>query len=167
MIVGLLDMAKAFAPTLAVRRHWPNEPYHLVVAVGTVVGHNYPLYHRFRGGRGQTPMYGSLLAIDWPAIPVTTAAGALVGVVMLRDLFVGYTLGMWLVVPWFAWRGGRAEVLYALAVNALYAVATIPETKRYFALRRAGELERVPPWRELLTVHPAMRGRAERAPDEE
>ena len=68
---GLLDMAKAFVPTLVVRLIWPDESYHLVVAVATIVGHNYPVYHRFKGGRGQTPIYGSLLAIDWIAVPIT------------------------------------------------------------------------------------------------
>ena len=162
LVTGLLDMAKAFVPTLIAKRRWPNEPDHLVVAVGTVVGHNYPLYHGFAGGRGQTPMYGSLLAIDWPAIPATTAVGSFIGVVILRDLFVGYTLGMWLLIPWFLWRRRPAAATDAVAVNALYTAATIPETKRYFELRRAGEIERVPSLCELLTAHPAMR----RASDE-
>ena len=159
---GLLDMAKAFIPTLVVRLIWPDESYHLVVAVATIVGHNYPVYYRFRGGRGQTPIYGSLLAIDWIAVPITTIVGIVVGVGLLKDMFIAYTLGMWLLVPWFAWRAGSPEVAYAVIANALFMVAMIPETKEYLAKRKAGELEQVTSWHDLKTAHPAMRG--ERGP---
>ena len=89
-----LDIAKAYLPTLLARRRWPGESYHLVVATATLVGHNYPLYHRFKGGRGQTVIYGSVLAIDWVAVPATSAAGMLIGFGALREIFVAYTLGM-------------------------------------------------------------------------
>ncbi len=155
---GLLDMAKAFVPTLVVRLIWPDESYHLVVAVATIVGHNYPVYHRFKGGRGQTPIYGSLLAIDWIAVPITTAVGIVVGVGLLKDMFIAYTMGMWLLIPWFAVRAGPPEVAYAVIANVLFMVAMIPETREYLAKRKAGELEQVTSWRDLKTAHPAMRG---------
>ena len=56
----ITDRATARALGLAVRRtEW---------AVAVLLGHNYPVFHRFRGGRGQSPLYGGLLAIDWPAV---------------------------------------------------------------------------------------------------
>lgn len=155
---GLLDMAKAFFPTLVVRLIWPDDSYHLVVAVATIVGHNYPVYHRFKGGRGQTPIYGSLLAIDWIAVPITTIVGVVIGVGLLRDMFIAYTLGMWLLIPWFAWRAGPPEVAYAVIANLLFMMAMVPETKAYLAKRKAGELEQVTSWRDLTTAHPAVRG---------
>jgi glycerol-3-phosphate acyltransferase PlsY len=156
MVVGVGDMAKAFVPTLVARLLWPDDPYHLLVAVGAVVGHNYPVFHRFKGGRGQSPLYGGLLAVDWVALPVTTLVGVAVGLVVLRDMLVAYTLGQWLLIPWFLWRGGAAEVVYAVAVNVLFVVATIPEIRGYLARRRAGELEQIASWREFRTSHPAM-----------
>lgn len=155
---GLLDMAKAFVPTLAARLVWPDESYYLVVAVATIVGHNYPIYHRFKGGRGQTPIYGSLLAIDWIALPVTTLVGLVIGVGLLKDMFIAYTAGMWLLIPWFAWRAGPPEVAYAVIANLLFLIAMIPETREYLAKRKAGELEQVTSWRDLKTAHPAVRG---------
>ena len=61
---GLLDTGKAYVPTLIAKRAWPDEPYHVVVATAVMVGHNFPIFHRFKGGRGQTPFYGSVLAMD-------------------------------------------------------------------------------------------------------
>lgn len=156
IVVGLGDMLKAFIPVLAVRLVWPDESYHLVVAVMVIVGHNWPVFHRFQGGRGQSPLYGGLAAVDWVAIPVTTLAGLFVGLVVLRDMFFAYTLGQFLLIPWFVWRGTTAEVVYAVAINVVFVVATIPEMGEYFEKRRAGELKQVASWRDFKTSHPAM-----------
>lgn len=166
IVTGLLDAGKAFVPTLAARRAWPDEPYHVVVATAVLVGHNYPAYHHFRGGKGQTPFYGSVLAIDPLAIPVANAAGALVGVGLLREMLAGYTLGMWFTVPWFLWRGRRPEALFALAANGLFTVAMIPESRDYLAKRRSGELGAISSWREFLTSYPAMAARRRRDQDQ-
>jgi glycerol-3-phosphate acyltransferase PlsY len=164
IVVGVADMAKAFVPTLVTRLVWPDDSYHLVVAVAVMVGHNYPIYHRFRGGRGQSPLYGGLLAVDWLALPATTVVGVGVGLFVVRDMFVAYTLGQWLLVPWFAWRSGPPEIAYAVAVNLLFTIASIPEARRYLAKRRAGELEQVGIWRDFRNSHPAMgTGRGARA----
>jgi glycerol-3-phosphate acyltransferase PlsY len=158
VITGLLDMAKAFVPVLFTRLVWPDENYDLVVAVATVVGHNYPVYYRFKGGRGQTAIYGGLLAIDWIAIPVTTIVGTTFGLFVLRDMFAAYALGMWLLVPWFWWQADTAHVIYAVVVNLLFLVATIPEMGEYFQRRRNGELAQVRSWGDFKRSHPAVRG---------
>lgn len=156
IVVGVLDMLKAFLPVLAVRLIWPDENYHLVVAVMVIVGHNWPIYYRFHGGRGQSPLYGGLAAVDWVAIPVTTIVGMFIGLVVLRDMFFAYTLGQFLLIPWFMWQGTTAEVVYAVAINLIFIVATIPEAGSYFEKRKAGELQQVASWRDFRTSHPAM-----------
>ncbi len=156
VIVGVGDMAKAFIPTLVVRLIWPDDSYHLVVAVAVMVGHNYPIFYRFKGGRGQSPLYGGLLAVDWLALPITTALGIGVGLFLMRDMLVAYSLGQWLLIPWFAWRAGPPEVAYALTINLLYAVASIPEFKAYWEIRRSGGLRQVSSWRDFKSAHPAM-----------
>lgn len=156
IVVGVLDMLKAFIPVLVVRLIWPDEWYHLIVAVMVVAGHNWPVYYGFRGGRGQSPLYGGLAAVDWVAIPVTTLAGLFLGLVVFRDMFFAYTLGQFLLIPWFWWQGAPQEVAYAVAINGLFVVATIPEIRAYFAKRRAGELRQVTSWKAFRTSHPAM-----------
>lgn len=161
IITGVADMAKAFIPTLAARLIWPDENYDLVVAVATVVGHNYPLYYRFKGGRGQTAIYGGVLAIDWLAVPVTTAVGTAIGLFVFRDMFVAYTLGMWLLIPWFWWRADTAHVAYAIIVNLLFVIATLPEMQEYLENRRAGNLAQVSSWKDFSRSHPAVRGKSD------
>jgi len=156
IIVGVADMLKAFIPTLAIRLIWPDDSYHLIAAVAAMVGHNYPIFHRFKGGRGQSPLYGGLLAVDWIALPVTPVLGVVVGLFLLRDMITAYMLGQWLLIPWFIWRGGPPEIAYAVAINLLYTIASIPELKGYLAKRRAGELQQVASWRGFKSAHPAM-----------
>ncbi len=156
MVVGVGDMAKAFVPTLVVRLIWPDESYHLIVAVTVMLGHNYPVFHKFKGGRGQSPLYGGLLAVDWLALPVTTAIGIGVGLFILRDMLVAYSLGQWLLIPWFVLRAGPPEVAYAVAINLLYTIASVPEFRSYWRMRQAGELRQVSSWRDFRSAHPAM-----------
>jgi glycerol-3-phosphate acyltransferase PlsY len=155
IVVGVGDMAKAFIPTLVVRLVWPDDPYFYVVAVAVMLGHNYPVFHRFKGGRGQSPLYGGLLAVDWLALPVTTAVGMAVGLAV-REMFVAYTLGQWLLIPWFIWRGDPAGIAYAVAINLLFTVAILPESRAYLAKRRSGAVKQVETWAEFKSSHPAM-----------
>lgn len=156
MTVGVLDMAKAFVPVLVLRLAYPDDSYHLVAAVAAVAGHDYPLWHGFRGGRGMSPILGGLLAIDWLAVPGTTVGGAVIGLFVFRDMAIAYTAFVPLLVPWFAWRGGWPEVWYAVAVTLLFVVASIPELRAYTAKAHAGEITQIRSWRDLRRSHPGL-----------
>ncbi|WP_374304902.1 glycerol-3-phosphate 1-O-acyltransferase PlsY [Methylocella sp.] len=72
----LLDAAKAALPVLVVsfiasRRlspmdAWPPAPV-LAVALGAFVGHIFPVWLGFKGGKGVATFLGALLAVSWPA----------------------------------------------------------------------------------------------------
>jgi glycerol-3-phosphate acyltransferase PlsY len=140
---SILDMLKAALPTLAFRLLYPDQPYHLIAAAAAVAGHNYPVYYRFRGGRGMSPMFGGLFVIDWLAIPVTTIGSSLIGILIFRDIFISYMGGPVLLIPWmwFRFRDWQ-HVLFALVVNVLFWTAAIPELKQYVALKRSGDIRR-------------------------
>ena len=63
-LASILDMAKAGVPALIWRLMFPAEPYFLISAAAAVFGHNWPVYYRFKGGRGQSPTMGGMLVID-------------------------------------------------------------------------------------------------------
>lgn len=153
---GVLDTTKAYLPTLVAKRVWPNEPYHVVVASAVMVGHIFPIFHRFKGGRGQTPFYGSVLAMDPIAVPATNVAAIAIGAGLLRDVFFAYTLGMSLTIPWFMWRKARSELAFAVMGNALFLGASYRELWQYFELWRAGKVKRLESWQEFKESYPAM-----------
>lgn len=156
MLVGLLDGLKGFLPVFAVHALWPGSTDHLVVAAAIVIGHNWPVYYRFHGGRGQSAVIGSLLAIDWLAPLVTIPLGAAIGLLIFRDMFIAYYLGQPLLIAWFALFGKWPEALYSLVWVLVMVIASLHEIRQYLDRRRAGEIRQIKSWRDLLTAHPAM-----------
>ncbi len=120
LLVSLLDIAKAALVTALFRLIAPDEPAYLVAALFAVVGHVWPVYYRFHGGFGVSPMLGGLLIVDPVALLVTIPLGIGIGLILADRLIVydGWTL---LLAPWFVVaRDDPAAALYALLITALY-----------------------------------------------
>lgn len=70
LIVFLGDLLKALIPCLAVRLYYASaQPdlalvYMMYMALGVILGHNYPCYLGFRGGKGISSTSGFILAFD-------------------------------------------------------------------------------------------------------
>jgi glycerol-3-phosphate acyltransferase PlsY len=139
LTVAFLDMAKVVVPLLFFRLLYPGQPYHLFVAIAGLVGHNWPIYYRFRGGRGFAVIFGSFLVIDWVGSLATTVGGLAFGMMILGNPMIAYISWLWLMIPWMVWRAGPWEVFYALAMNIIFIFATIPEMRIMIRMRREGK----------------------------
>ena len=142
MTVGLLDILKVVIPTLTFKLIYPEQPaYMLIAAVGGVIGHIWPIYHRFHGGAGFSAIMGGLLVIDWLAVVVSPIAGLLLGMVVFRNMIVASLSWLWLLIPWFWWRtgGDLAHILYAVAVNVLFLLAMVPEYQTAMKYKQEGK----------------------------
>jgi acyl phosphate:glycerol-3-phosphate acyltransferase len=127
---GLLDILKVFLPTLAVRLFYPAEPYYLVAAIAGFVGHCWPVYYGFKGGRGISPFYGGMFAIDPLGALVVASVSMFIGMVILKELLFAYTGGVFLAIVWFALTDGWGpELIYALVIGILFLIALMPEIK--------------------------------------
>ena len=63
----LLDAGKGAAAILLVRLVFPDEPQlDPLAAFGALIGHLYPAWLRFRGGKGVATFLGILAALHWP-----------------------------------------------------------------------------------------------------
>jgi glycerol-3-phosphate acyltransferase PlsY len=153
-LTSILDMAKVAAPTLFFMLIYPGENYYLITAITGVAGHNFPVYYKFKGGRGVSPIFGSLLVIDWLAIPATVLLSNILGLALFRNVMIAYTGFTILLIPWFWFRfTDWAFVIYAIAVTSLLHLAMIPEIKQYYNLWRAGELEDIDMEEVMGTTH--------------
>jgi glycerol-3-phosphate acyltransferase PlsY len=136
---ALLDMAKVALPVWAFRITYPDQLYFLLVALAGLVGHNWPLYFRFKGGRGFSVIYGSFIVIDWLGALITPLLGSFLGMVILGDVSVAYAAWLWLMIPWMWLRTHDVRYLtFALATNLIFFTATIPEIRTVMKHRREG-----------------------------
>jgi glycerol-3-phosphate acyltransferase PlsY len=136
----VLDMLKIAIPVLIFRWQFPETWHHLIAALAGMVGHIWPVYYRFRGGRGLSSVYGGLFAIDWIAVFALSIGGMLLGLVVFRSVFVAYMGGLWLLVPWLWFRThDLGHVVYAMAVNLVFFLAMLPEIKQMIRLQREGK----------------------------
>ena len=84
----LLDAAKGAAAVLIARHFWPEGELH--AAAGAMIGHLYPLWLKFRGGKGVATMLGVIAPLFWPAAVVY----ALVWIGVLLMLRISSVAGM-------------------------------------------------------------------------
>ncbi len=137
---GILDVLKVLLPTLAFRfLADPVYPYFLMTATAGMVGHIWPIYYRFRGGRGLSAAYGGFLAVDPLGAVVTWLIGTLLGLLVIRDGMVTFIGWMWLMIPWLWFRTHDWRfAIFALAINVLFVFAMIPEIKTHVQYRKEG-----------------------------
>ncbi|MDI3298595.1 MAG: glycerol-3-phosphate acyltransferase [Bacillota bacterium] len=88
--VLLADMAKGALPVLLARAAALDGWWLLPVAVAPTAGHNWPLYTRFRGGRGLAAALGALFVLAPYQMLPAAAVGALAALLTRRMPFVGY-----------------------------------------------------------------------------
>lgn len=60
----LLDLAKGAAAVWIAAALWPGSA--ALAAAGALIGHCYPVWLRFRGGKGVATLMGVVLALHWP-----------------------------------------------------------------------------------------------------
>ena len=109
--VGLFDIAKAALPTWLALRGGLGLGVALAAGIAAMVGHNWPLYLGFRGGRGHSTILGIMLVVfpwGFPWLLAFMALGRLLGYTALLSLLGIATL------PLLAWFTGQpAEVIWA------------------------------------------------------
>lgn len=138
---SILDMLKVTLPTLGFKWLYPDAPYFLITAAAGVVGHNWPLYHQFIGGRGLSAIFGGLLVIDWLGILIPNLLGMIIGIAIFQDVLIAYAAGTLLLIPWLWWRTNDFwHVAYAVAVSAAFLIAMLPELRQYIQARREGKM---------------------------
>lgn len=84
----LLDSLKGVLPLLLAKAWWDLEIWTFVAAVAAVLGHNYPVYLKFKGGKGVATSLGVVTAL-WPHIGLITIVVWLAAVVIWKYSSLG------------------------------------------------------------------------------
>ncbi|TFG07930.1 glycerol-3-phosphate acyltransferase [Candidatus Thorarchaeota archaeon] len=139
--IAIFDILKVIIPMLALKNIYPADPFYLIAGFGGLLGHNWPIYYRFRGGRGMSVMLGSFLVLDWIGTPVAIFVGFVLAFVILGVPMLAYMLWLWLMIPWAIWRLGTPEVIFTIVMNIGFLVGIIPELKTIIRLKRTKRYE--------------------------
>ncbi|MEG8018597.1 glycerol-3-phosphate 1-O-acyltransferase PlsY [Sphingomonas sp. LR55] len=111
----LLDMAKGAVAVLLVAHLFPGNA--LLAAAGAFIGHCYPVWLRFKGGKGVATLMGIVVALYWPLGLVY----AVVWLGLLAGLRISSVAGMAaaLSAPFAAALFGRFDLVLLLLALAL------------------------------------------------
>lgn len=80
IVTLILDAAKAGVTGWLLQK-WLGVPFGYVAAAAALIGHCYPIWLRFKGGKGVATFFGGLFALVWPI-------GILAAVVWLATAFI-------------------------------------------------------------------------------
>lgn len=103
IIVLALDAAKAALAVLGVRALDPASAWTALALPAVIAGHIWPVWLRFRGGRGAGPLLGGCLALNWLATVISVIVGILAGLAARNRFLAGataYTINLGLML----WR---------------------------------------------------------------
>ena len=117
----LFDIAKGCLPTL-IAFAWLGSDIAIAVGLGTVLGHCFPVWLRFRGGKGVATAAGVILALTPLVVPIILALFIVI-VWATRYVSLGSCLAA-IAAPIAAWLLGHVQPAELYVALALVVVVT-------------------------------------------
>jgi glycerol-3-phosphate acyltransferase PlsY len=129
--IAVLDMAKVAIPMWIFKAIlYPTEYYYLLVSIAAVIGHNWPIYTRFKGGRGVSVIFGSVFVVDWLAPLPLIFMGAILGLLVARNVQLAYFGSAFLLFPWLWIRTGDLIILgWAFVMIMIMWISMAPDRR--------------------------------------
>ncbi|MFC2082785.1 glycerol-3-phosphate acyltransferase [Candidatus Bipolaricaulota bacterium] len=139
-LVDALQIEERFGVQL-LKLVWPEQPYFLIAAGFATVGHVWPIFNRFQGGRGQSPIIGGLFVIDWPTPLIAYPLAQMLGLSLRSRAYVGRFSPPLIAAGWLFFRFRSVpHVLLCVGLFAIRVIAMRDEVRQYKALRAHGAL---------------------------
>ncbi|MBQ6799208.1 MAG: glycerol-3-phosphate acyltransferase [Oscillospiraceae bacterium] len=138
ILVGLHDIGKAFLSVLAAKLLWPQLPLIGAAAgVACVLGHMFPFYLKFRGGKGFAAYLGMTLALNWRFALVVMLIVVLV--TLITDYIVVGTVTTVISVPaYLGWTERSPLLFFVLCIAS--AVILWKHRENYVRIYRGTEI---------------------------
>ena len=120
--VGIFDIGKGVAAVLLAKWLFPQQALAMPIAgTAVVLGHMYPVWWKFRGGKGFATYIGITLALNWKLGLVII--GLIIVVTLITDYLVMGTLTTVICVP--LWEGIFRRQYWAATVLAVATVVIL------------------------------------------
>jgi len=137
LAVLLADMGKGVLTVLIAQWLGVSLIFVFIVGLAAVVGHSWPVFLKFKGGKGGATAMGVLLALAPVEFAISFATMVIV-VLVTSNFRLGMGVGLAflpLIIWWFG--GDNSLIIYSLALPLFLGLRTIPVIKRELA--RAGD----------------------------
>lgn len=135
-LTSVLDMVKVAVPTLLTMIIFKDHPWYLVTSLFGIIGHIYPVWYNFKGGRGESPILGSLLVINWYGLIIANVAGTILGFITGSVLILRWS-GYILLIFWF-WYHFKTpwHIAYMILVCSLFFISMRIDFKNFQNLKK-------------------------------
>ena len=112
----LADIAKGFVAVIIFSTYDSMAP--LIAAVSVIIGHNFPIWLKFKGGKGVATTLGVFLAVSWP-VGLIACVTWLVSAVIFRISSLSSLLSL-LISPFFMYFfENEIQTILAIALTLL------------------------------------------------
>jgi len=133
VFVGLFDITKGVVAILIAQALNISELWVFGTGFAVLVGHNFPVFASFRGGRGSATVIGIFLVLTPLSMLVTLVIIAIPFFTTRKfgaAIFIGFAL-----LPLFVWlfEGSLELVLYALAIELFMLIRNLSGIKQVLA----------------------------------
>ena len=133
IFVMLFDITKAVAASWLARFLFPELALAgLLTGLASIIGHIFPFYMHFKGGKGLATFGGMILAVDWKIFcGLLVVAGSLI---LITSRSVAAPVSASVLFPALLWlqTGSRADLAVALAASVLILIAHRENIKMAF-----------------------------------
>ncbi len=113
ILTGISDVLKAYIPVKLIVLIFPTSLQQVelmaITGIGALLGHIYPFFMNFRGGKGIACYIGLLLAINWQI--GLTAIMMLILLTVITDYVSVGSIFLYLIVPILAYYKGSSNIV--------------------------------------------------------
>ncbi|MBI4267944.1 MAG: glycerol-3-phosphate acyltransferase [Chloroflexi bacterium] len=127
--VFFIDATKGALPILVARAASLSLPVIMLVGIATVIGHNWPFYLGFRGGRGESTSIGILFTLVTG--PMLILAGPALAVLVFKKNVILASAFLFVPLPLLCWWLGLPglQVTYSMVLPALVGFTHLLRTR--------------------------------------
>ena len=115
VVVGLVDAGKGALAILIAQAADTPQAVILLTGVAAVIGHNWPVFLGFRGGRGESTTIGVLLTVITQPMLIMTAP-AILTLLIRRNVILASAV-LFIPLPFVCWWLGTPGILIAYGVS--------------------------------------------------
>jgi glycerol-3-phosphate acyltransferase PlsY len=136
IVVGVIDAAKGAMAVLVARAFDLSPAVVMLAGLAAVIGHNWPVYIGFRGGRGVSTTLGILLVLV--TLPMLVLALPTLLILIVKKNVTPSMAFLFILLPLVDWwfREPPVLIVYGLALPALVGITTYLRTRPH-ALHQA------------------------------